>query len=233
MSSNAELAEKYLSVLQKHDLSEIYEKPNAYSGIFLPSVSESYSRSKIRTMIIGKETRAWRDTTCRGKLGLKYEREDVIASQETHAKVVMELGARSKFIQFYRSACKRLNDDEKGDSIVWSNLLCVSNHSKSPVGSKAFGAVKALSKDLLVAQIEVLKPSVILFVTGTSYDKYIRAFFPKREASVALYPGKLWTFKIGDTQCFRTSHPQWGDGVQYRDRALSLAKAEIRTELSS
>ena len=142
MSSNAEIAEKYLSVLQKHDLSAVYEKPNAYSGIFLPSVSESYSRSKIKTMIIGKETRAWRNSTCSGKLGLKFAHEDVIASQETHAKEIVELSPKSKFIQFYRSSCKRLNDDVKGDSIVWSNLLCVSNHSKSPVGSKAFDAVR-------------------------------------------------------------------------------------------
>lgn len=225
MSVDAELAEKYLSILRNHDLAQIYGQRNAYSGIFLPSVGERYEPSGVRTMIVGKETLGWRNKTCNGKLKHRFELEDVIASQEQHAKVLVSLGAKSKFIQFYRSACKRLNDDKKGDSIVWANLLCVSDHSKSPVGSKAFEAVKALSKDLLIAQIEVLQPSVILFVTGTSYDKYIREFFPDRQASVALCPGKLWSFRIGNSQCFRTSHPQWSDGGQYRDRALALAKA--------
>lgn len=236
MSSNAELAEKYLSVLQKHDLSAIYGKPNAYSGIFLPSVSESYSGSSIRTMIVGKEPMGWHDHLCAGKTRRDFDLEEVRASVGRHSVSVKVQRPRSKFIQFYRKACKTLNNDDAklGESIIWSNLMCVSLNKKSPVRKdKTFPLVKNLSRDLLYAQIEVLDPQVILFVTGTSYDKYIREFFPKREASVPLCPGKLWSFKIGDTQCFRTSHPQWSAGIQYRDRALSLAKAESCAAQSS
>lgn len=227
MSSNSELAEKYLSVLQKHDLSSIYGKPNAYSGIFLPSVSESYSGSSIRTMIVGKEPMGWHDHLCAGKMQRDFDLEEVSASVKRHSASVKVQRPRSKFIQFYRNACKTLNNDDAklGESIIWSNLMCVSLNKKSPVRKdKTFPLVKNLSRDLLYAQIEVLDPQVILFVTGTSYDKYIREFFPQRERREPITKGKLWAFKLDKAQCFRTSHPQWSDGAQYREQALLLAK---------
>lgn len=224
MNKNLELAEKYLSVLQQHDLTAIYDGSPEFSGIFLPSVSVKYCESNIKTMIVGKETRSWLDHFCAGKLIQKFELGGVVASLRKHEDCLKEDHPKSKFIQFYRKSCTVLNSEKGlGESIIWSNLMCISRNKKSPVGSKSFDQVKALSEQLLRAQIEVLKPKVILFVTGTTYDKYIRAFFPERAESISLIPGKLWSFKIDDTQCFRTSHPQWGDGAKYRDQALSLA----------
>jgi len=227
MSKNLELAEKYLSVLQQHDLAAIYGGSPEYSGIFLPSASDKYWKSNIKTMIVGKEPRGWLDNSCAGKLSQKFELDDVVASLKQHEESLRVDRPKSKFIQFYRKSCIALNSEKKlGESIIWSNLICISRNKKSPVGSKSFDKVKALSEQLLRAQIEVLKPTVILFVTGTSYDKYIRAFFPERAASIRIVPGKLWSFKIDDAQCFRTSHPQWGDGAKHRDQALSLAMGD-------
>ncbi|WP_432745981.1 hypothetical protein ABXJ76_08395 [Methylobacter sp. G7] len=229
MNKNLQLAEKYLSVLSQHDLANIYDGSPGYSAVFLPSVSESYFSSNIRTMIIGKETRGWYNNTCSGKLNQKFELDDVVTSQERHAKFLSEPHPRSKFFQFYRKACATLNGEKKcsGESIIWSNLMCVSHHSKSPVKSKSFDEVNTLSKKLLLAQIEVLQPELMLFVTGTSYDKYIREFFPNRVTIKVIKPRSLWHFDIDSAQCFRTSHPQWGKGEKYREQAMSLAMVEI------
>lgn len=226
------LAERYVSVLDRHDLRELYAGQPRLSGLFLPSVSDGYSKSKLKTMIVGKEPRSWRDGQCAGRLRHKLEMSDVEASIAAHSKTLKTDFPKSKFIQFYRHACKRINgDDSLGDSIIWANLICVSLDKKSAVQSpgESLGArVAALSKDLLRAQIEVLQPEAILFVTGKSYDRHIRDFFPEREKSMAIHPGRLWAFNLGKIRCFRTSHPQWGDGMKYRTIAIDQLVGEGR-----
>jgi hypothetical protein len=200
MSQNSELAIKYLSVLQQYDLAAIYGGSHEYSGIFLSSASGKYLQSNIKTMIVGKETRGWLDDSCAGKLRHKFESAEVDASIKKPVEYLIvnsPKSNKSKFIQFYRKLCRELNGEKKlGESIIWSNLFCISHNKKSPVGSKSFVHVKALSKQLLLAQIEILKPQVILFVTGTSYDKYIKEFFPEMTESIVKVPRKLWSLKL-------------------------------------
>lgn len=231
VNKNLQLAEKYLSVLQAHDLAKIFHGSSKYSSIFLPSVSDSYFNSSIHTMIVGKETRGWRNDTCRGKSNKKFELSDVLDAQKAHAEWLSKKNSQSKFFQFYRRASAVLNGEkaDTGNSIVWSNLMCVSRNSKSPVRARdeSFDEVNALSKSLLRAQIEVLQPKLILFVTGTSYDKFIREFFEERTRNPPIVKDCLWHFKIGDARCYRTSHPQWAKGDKYREQALSLAIAGV------
>ena len=58
-----ELAQAYVDILKKSQLSQIYID-QALSGIFLACPSEAYFLSSKKLMVIGQETRSWRNSTC-------------------------------------------------------------------------------------------------------------------------------------------------------------------------
>ncbi len=82
-----------------------------------------------------------------------------------------------------------------------------------------FDLLKQLSRDLLKAQIEILRPDASLFVTGPGYDSYLKEFFEIKE-SLVLEKRALWQFEADGIQAYRTTHPQWEAGREYRSRAL-------------
>lgn len=220
---NAKLAARYLSILENAQLGSLYNEPNTFSGMFLPTVSEHYLAAQKKVLIVGKETRSWANAECVIKSCKAASVEGVTAAMDRHRKFIQTPPTDSKFMQFYRAANIMLAGSTKylPSSAIWSNLFCVSSSSKSPVGTSSFQLVSELSRKLLEAQIEILKPDAIFFTTGTGYDKYLKAFFPARTDSQVIAPRALWAFKINGVQCYRTSHPQWASGRKWREQALS------------
>lgn len=219
---NAQLAARYLSILENAQLDSLYNEANTFSGMFLPTVSEHYLVARKKVLIVGKETRSWANARCVIKSGRAANVEGVTAAMKRHRNFLLAPPQDSKFMQFYRAANVLLSGGKQylPSTAIWSNLFCVSSSSKSPVGTSSFQLVSELSRKLLEAQIEILEPNAILFTTGTGYDKYLKAFFPSRTDSQVITPRALWAFKINGVQCYRTSHPQWASGREHREDAL-------------
>lgn len=219
---NEELAREYLRILESY-LPEISKHPEKLSGVFFPKVSENYSTSHTKIMLVGKETRGWLKPLSTA-LPIEDASEYVRANMDAQSAFLLNPSKRSQFLQYYREVSKTASGVKQyTPTAIWSNLFCMSFKSKSPTKSKAFAGIKKLSKELLHAQIRILKPDVILFTTGTTYDKYLRAFFRDRTASKPIVPKQLWSFKVEDIQCYRTSHPQCAKGAWARKEALRLA----------
>lgn len=228
----AEVQERLIEASAKHvdlvSLSSLSKENPKLSGLFVPSVTDSYWNSRQRVMIVGKETRGW------GKTGLAEVTQfssavDYIKSMMArHQGVLAKDLTRSKFFQFYRQAARALTDEPANrDSIIWANLFCLDQDSKSPVRCNELEAIKKLSRNLLQAQLEILRPKVILFVTGYRYDNYIKEFFKVKSIKVHT-PKKLWEFEINDVRAYRTAHPQWSEGNEYRKQALEKAANLMR-----
>jgi hypothetical protein len=217
------LFDKYTQAIDLTQLAALAERSPDLAGLFVPSVSESYLTSALRVMIVGKETRKWGAGLAEVN---RYTHPSAYVDMllKRHANELAKLRPRSKFFQFYRDASKKLYCENQSptDAIVWANLFCLSYRKRSPVKCGAdIGAIKSLSRTLLRIQVEVLKPDVILFVTGTSYDKYLTEFFAIGSSKV-IEPRALWSFKAEGIQAYRTSHPQWGKGRPWRTQALEL-----------
>lgn len=202
------------------------------SGLFVPSVTDSYMDAPLRVMIIGKETRAWGKGL--SEVGQFSTIEDYIRrAMGRHEKVLAAPPLGSKFFQFYRQAEKSLaNGQVRRGSIVWANLFCLAHDKKSPVGQAGFECVKKLSAELLRHQLEVLEPDVVLFVTGYQYDRYIKSFFCVKHSKVHVSKA-LWELEINGVKAYRTAHPQWTVGASFRARALEMAACFTRKEPSS
>ena len=81
---------------------------------------------------------------------------------------------------------------------------------------------------LLREQLRVIQPQPIIFVTGWRYDSDLkRSLDGLIDRSEVLIKKALWEFYLGDTLCYRTSHPRHVTAAQRRDSALSKISAYL------
>lgn len=222
-----DLRSKYLEILSAVNLTEIYSAPDL-SGVFLPLPSPGYFDSDKRVMIIGQETKAWRDKKCTAKLVQSVKFADVVTSTETALVTVKKKPGRIKFFQFYKKASSALcpESSDPSHAALWSNQFCISSNQGSPTDSVQFESIKRLSYELLREQFRILAPDIAIFTVGSSRDRYIKECFEAQYKTVAVVvPDRLWHFKIGKTDCFRTNHPRWAGSSPFLDRAIELAKS--------
>lgn len=219
------LARSYMDILSAHNLKDVFNGAPDLSGLFLSSVPSHFTDAKHRVMVVGMETKAWRDKSCPFKRGEINTIQDVIESMVVHSRCFDGPAGRHRFLQFLHQV-KRLTGARLPNSevaVVWANLFCVSDAGKTPTKTPTFSTIKSLSASLLRAQIEVVDPDVILFTTGAAYDAHLRDCFPDRTESTVIEPRCLWQFRLGRALCYRTSHPRYVAHNRWRNQALDLA----------
>ncbi|TKF16673.1 hypothetical protein FCV43_18080 [Vibrio genomosp. F6] len=219
------LMEKHRDILLDVELKTLFQDENL-SGLFLASPHKSYESSSCKLMIVGQETRSWRNRTCHFKNEYSVTDQAVLESMECSSEFNTKAPKRSRFRQFYKKSSVALNSNslDPENAAVWANQFCVSHYGKSPVKAPSFKVIEYLSAKLLRAQFEVLKPNVAIFTVGSARDQFIKDTFHELETQSVIHPRRLWHFKIGDTHCFRTNHPRWSGSKRYIDEALALAK---------
>lgn len=220
-----ELKLEYNKVLKQSDIEALFSAHPELSGVFLPSPSPNYFNSHPRVFVVGQETRGWRNKTCCLKNQFSTDEAGLDASMKVSQEFSSSGAKQSTFLQFYRKLSSAIDSDSM-DAALWSNQFCVSYNSGSPASlpPASFDVVKTLSFNLLRAQIDILKPSVVVFTTGPDRDKYIKECFPDYKTIKIIEPRRLWHFKIGDINCIRTSHPRWVEGTEYLNRAIRMVQ---------
>jgi len=214
-AANQALSSAYASILTDEALASLSQVEADLGGVFLPSAPAK----PVSLMIIGRETTGW----LRGFRKIhELTRADYIAASMTlHRELLNSPAGRSKFHQFFKTASQVI--DQTGGSVGWHNMFAVSFKRKSPVRCRAIESITELSKKLLLAQIEILRPQALLFVTGPDYDTHIKAYFEGRITdSDVLEKRRLWSFKIDGMQCYRTNHPRCAKGASSRTKSLKM-----------
>ncbi|WP_150747619.1 hypothetical protein [Pseudomonas fluorescens] len=119
----------------------------------------------------------------------------------------------------YFNLLRSLASDHGSDGIAWANLFGFAWNGKSPMRWPNFPMLLDISERLLKAQIEILKPDIIIFANGASSARFRRKYFPHtgehsvctnladyREQDIA--NDQLWQFHLNGTiQCYRIQHP--------------------------
>jgi hypothetical protein len=93
--------------------------------------------------------------------------------------------------------------------------------------------LQELSKNIFIKELEILKPNILIFVTGASYDQVIKDYLEEYETIDIIIPKKLWKFKYKDIVCYRTVHP---DSIRFikkenREDYYQLIIDDIRAEI--
>jgi hypothetical protein len=223
------LAQRYLNILSESDLSEVYDSSPAVSGLFLSGLPTSFGSAKHRIMVVGMETKAWRNKSCPFRRGDIPTIDAVVESMSVHRECLEGAPGRHKFLQFLKHVVKAISSriSSSEATVVWANLFCVSHAGGTPTRSPAFEYIRTLSARLLRAQIEVVDPDVIFFTTGAAYDSFLKSCFPDRTNSRSVEPRCLWEFRLGRAWCYRTSHPRYVAHNRWRHQALDLAALHL------
>lgn len=215
------LGDAYQAVLSQEMLAKFDGCSDGLTGVFLPSAAEK----PMKLMIVGMETRAWNGSFKQIHDGdLRGYIED---SMRKHQAYLDMPPGRSCFGRFHQYAAAKLGCSRK--EVGWGNLFAVAYKKGSPKkDSKSFAAVQELSMQLLREQLRVIRPQSIIFVTGWRYDSDLkRSLDGLIDRSEVLIKKALWEFYLGDTLCYRTSHPRHVTAAQHRDSALSKISAYL------
>ncbi len=217
-----QLVELYQTKLSYSVLKQL-DTPENLSAPLLLNIHESYLKSKTRMMFIGKETNHWltKDRPSEDRKGINYlinhfdeafERLFIRYDQALQSNIGK---TKNDFFTQYN----RFTNGELG-SVVWNNLFKMSydqqkskknNFSKSSINHSKL--LSEISKNIFIEEVKILKPNIMIFVTGPSYDNIIKDFFPSYETIEVKIEKRLWKFKfIMDEKeiiCYRTIHPYY------------------------
>lgn len=221
-ATEAELIRRTRQLISLPALQALHQAHEGLSGLFLPSVPAGYLDSSKRLMLVGQETRRWN-----GGQSIILASKDMSSylqsSQLAHWKHWLEPKGvgRSAFLGFLGRCKQQVEATEGLPAVIWANLFCMSHENRSPRSSTAFEQITALSKASLLLQVQLLRPTHILFVTGPGYDKYIKQFFTITNSRV-ITPRRLWQFSANSVPAWRTPHPRHRASDDARRQALAL-----------
>ncbi|GAC1030970.1 hypothetical protein thsps21_17970 [Pseudomonas sp. No.21] len=215
------LGDAYQTVLSQEMLAKFEGCSEGLTGVFLPSAAEK----PMRLMIVGMETRAWNGSFKQIHDGdLRDYIEDSMRKHQAYLDVPP---GRSCFGRFHQYAAEKLGCPR--EEIGWGNLFAVAYKKGSPKrDSTSFAAVQELSIQLLREQLRIIRPRSIIFVTGWRYDADLkRSLDGLIDRSRVLEKKALWEFYLGDTLCYRTSHPRHVAAAKHREDALRNISAHL------
>lgn len=220
--SNKNVQEKlntlYQKIFTKDNIDELKDK-DKLSAPLLIKVYDTYLNADIKIMYIGKEPNHWLthksiDVDKRGlngtfsKKGIDMER---LLRRYNKRMTRQDKWSKSAFFKQYKNIKDQLVDKEVGSgSIVWNNLFKMAydtGHSYSKSAKNHSNKFDELSKKLFLKELKILDPEILIFVTGSSYDKIIKKILIDYETIEVTIPKKLWKFKYKDKICYRTVHP--------------------------
>ena len=180
---------------------------NKLSAPLLIKVNENYLNSNLKIMYIGKETNHWLThhsikQNKRGLVGV-YNNDvlDIDRLLKRYNKRMTQLNDWKKNAIFkqYKNIKDQLIDTKIGSgSIIWNNLFKMSydrgkGYSKSSLGHSK--ELQIISKKIFLKELEILKPNILIFVVGSTYDKVIKDYLKEYKTIEVVIPKKLWKFK--------------------------------------
>ncbi len=213
------LNDLYIEKLDKKFLASIKDQEKLSAPLLIKAY-QSYIDAPIKIMYVGKETNHWLthhsiEPNKRGLIGAYDEKDnlntDRLLDRYNKRMTQQHNWKKSALFNQYKNIKDQLVDNEVGSgSVVWNNLFKMAydrgkGYSKSSLGHSI--ELQQLSKQIFLEELQILKPEIIIFVTGSSYDTVIKDYFTKYETLEIVIPKKLWKFKYKNILCYRTAHP--------------------------
>lgn len=195
MPQQQQLTELYKSHFdQIRDLQSRYK---ALSGPLLIHIPESYFQQKTKLMVVGQQTAGWE----RGGI------DDLLKCYKD-----FNLGEKYKPTPFWNMIRKMETIlSIEPYAIIWSNLnRCDYNRKRPP---RKIEKQMPFSSEMLLKEIEILKPDIVWFFTGPSFDEKLDRIFPGIQyQEIACFPkraaAKLLHEKLPE-KSYRSYHPMY------------------------
>lgn len=178
---------------------------NKFSNPLMIRPSKSYFTAPVRLMIVGQETNSWGGSWKLDPDDLQNSYEEVCGIYEDF-KCDKGLRKRPFWNAAHQIADRVVGGDRAKDSMIHGNLFPC-DQDKGQSEEVHHNMLRGFR--LLPRQIEVLKPEVVVFLTGPIYDYTLRDFFGKAcIKSDDLEFERVWLpGSYGSTWAARTYHP--------------------------
>ncbi len=142
-----------------------------YSNPLLLSATMNYVDASCRLMVVGQETHSWFGPFVPGPT-----RDRIAALQQSYKE--FEFGRAYRKTPFWRAAHslrERLVPGSDQDALVWSNL-----NAFDQFRGRAWRVERDLARlGILRQEVSLLRPDVLVFFTGPSYDALLHTQFPE------------------------------------------------------
>lgn len=215
----ATLLNKQLHNLYQPYLDLIYSQswPAGVSAPLLMNVFEEYEYMALRVLVVGQETHGW---------GRMDEMASVQTLQTRYSQFNLGKSAdygdgkhhrylRSPFWNFSRSLFYSLNHrdpavSKKTNGFLWTNVSKFDSQTTTP--SFALQQQNAAGFELLKQEIAIVRPDVVVFLTGTKYDHWLDHLYKHTRVPLLDDKGVLSQLE-SDTYLlpaltFQTQHPR-------------------------
>lgn len=219
MSLELQLSERYIEIVKANqEFLDSTLEIKQLSKLFLTPVPDGYENAKNKIMVIGRETR---HTLLKDNQDNSFKYDDVgvqtlIQENSSIYKKYLTNGKKKRGNGFFNFLIK-IADKSGKDGIVWANIYAINykgKHIKHLKNLEMIENIEKISKELLEAQIEILKPDIIIFATGNQGVETRRKYFPnetytdKRDFE-GIDVNDLWSFKLPNNSatCYRLHHP--------------------------
>lgn len=170
----------YLSglLVQKDSLSEINQ--NISSPLFM-KVFDEYEMAKYKILIVGQETNSWCDnlgTHTHDDLLNEYETfelgQKVIFGKKKFPRILNSPFwnfSRRFFVNTNFSENERTKENRLKKGFLWTNISKIDDDGDST--NEAINNLNSEGFKLLRREVEIVKPDVVLFMTGGKYNQEI------------------------------------------------------------
>lgn len=182
-------------------------------------VGDNYYNSEHKILFVGK--------VARGELGTQYNNFlDVTDSANGLYK-------RSwAYWSYTRTIVEKIYGKDGWEQIAFTNMVKCNN---SPTVDKSKKCMKENCLHILKEEIKILKPKVIVFYTGTSYDEQVKSVFESIEnmnsEEVDIGKKKMKSLKFNGIiennkiNCIKVNHPQMMKKVDYVNYIVEYIKS--------
>jgi hypothetical protein len=222
---------------------------------------ERWTAAKVKLLIVGQETLHWRYTPSEvGKLGDPIENFWEFKQAQHGVSAMWDLyhwyalgraypNLNSPFWRGFRAIESAIGGTT--DAALWTNVFKVNVNGSvlKNCGAAEVSALRQVQRGLLSEEIAILKPDIVVFLSGPRYDSSIQYEFPDLE--ILPFRRRLPTSAVGvlraaglPARTVRTYHPeylqrsrqlgllseisQWATGVEVNQPAGSLRGRDLR-----
>lgn len=213
----SELNERLQNVYQRY-LEKTYalEWPEGVSAPLLMHVFEEYTTVPCKILVVGQETHRW------GQMSTK---PGVPELQSNYARFCLGKAANygegrkprcltSPFWNFSRALFYNFNNQANGiirktNGFLWTNISKFDAHATTP--SQELQEKNRAGFELLKTEIEIVRPDVVVFLTGTKYNHWLDELFNCERRAILdnNYLSQLVGITLADKPLmFQTMHPR-------------------------
>ncbi len=180
-----ELYDSYLEkVLSNKEISNYILNDTISSPLFinLDLSSNNYIESDVKILYVGKENNGWFGFNERNVYGMNndiFEKEKYLNSLlDLYGRFELGKKYQKPFFLFKDILAEKIEERNYKVGVLWSNLLRFDCQNKWELKKKVF---EIDGNEILKKEIEILKPNLIVFVTGPNYDYFIDKTFIENE----------------------------------------------------